>query len=85
MRLSLGVRIEVAHTPQGGRSWIWVRFWEKVRPVKSAAVRMKRCMVSVCVMIDLTGIGMNVVADEKLEVGVVTYKGLAIMIDQDEG
>lgn len=55
MRLSLGVRIEVAHTPQGGRSWIWVRFWEKVRPAKRAAVRMKSCMVfvCVCVMIEL--------------------------------
>lgn len=48
-------------------------------------MRMKRCMMFVCVMVDLTVIGLDVVADAKLEVDGVTYKGLAIMIDQDEG
>lgn len=39
--------------PQGGRSWIWVRFWERVRPAKRTAVRMKRCMVFVSVLVEL--------------------------------
>lgn len=43
---------EEAHTPQAGRASIWERFWENVRPAKSAAVRMKSCMMFVCAIVD---------------------------------
>ena len=71
MGLSLGIRIEGAHTPQGGRASISEMFWEKVRPAKRAAVRMKSCMVFVCVGDD--GIGVRVdwlVRCERLKRGV---------------
>ena len=50
-------RIEGVHTPQGGRLEICERSWANARPAKRAAVRMKRCIVFVCVMmIGLMGI-----------------------------
>lgn len=52
----LCIRIDEARTPQAGRAWIWERSWERVRPAKRAAVRMKSCMVFVYVRIELRSV-----------------------------
>ena len=43
--MKLSGAVEEALTPQGGRASIWEMFWEKVKPAKRTAVKMKGCMV----------------------------------------